>query len=138
MRQLLAVAAALVVLGQAPAPTPTEMPAQQEPIYHGEASSILGRTVHGPHDEVTGRVVDVLVDDGGVPRAAVVDIGGFMGMGSRRIAIAWRALRFLTTNGRAGRIELELTLEQLKDTPEFKPPAGPADPPATVAAPPPK
>ena len=29
-------------------------------------------------------------------RAVVVDVGGFMGVGSRKVAVAWSALRFAT------------------------------------------
>ena len=41
-----------------------------------------------------GVIVNVLVDAAGQTRAAVVDFGGFLGVGRRRIAIAWSALRF--------------------------------------------
>ena len=34
-----------------------------------------------------GRIVDVVVDPAGQPRAIVVDVGGFMGVGSRRVAV---------------------------------------------------
>jgi len=124
----------------APAPTPTPPippPAEQQLIYHGEASSILGRNVRDRDDGLIGRIVDVLVDDTGQPRAAVIDIGGFMGMGSRKVAVAWRTLRFQTAAGRAGRIVLDMTLDQIKDVPEFRRSVNPADPPITVAVPPP-
>ena len=138
-RAALLLAAAPLLMAQADAPPAAAPgpppPAQQELIYHGEAASLLGRTVRDPQANVLGRIVDVLVDDGGQPRAAVIDVGGFMGMGTRRIAVAWRALRFSTAVG-VGRITLDMTLDQIKDTPDFKRPAGPADPPVTVAAPP--
>jgi len=124
----------------APAPTPTPPippPAEQQLIYHGEASSILGRNVRDRDEGLIGRIVDVLVDDTGQPRAAVIDIGGFMGMGSRKVAVAWRTLRFQTAAGRAGRIVLDMTLDQIKDVPEFRRSVNPADPPITVAVPPP-
>jgi len=43
-----------------------------------------------------GRIVDLLVDGQGRVRAVVVDIGGFMGVGSRKVAVAWPALLFAT------------------------------------------
>jgi hypothetical protein len=104
-------------------------PATQELIYSGEATSILGRSVHGPEDEQVGRIVDVLVDDQGQPRAAVIDFGGFMGVGKRRIAVAWRAEQH--------NIRIDLTIDQIKQTPDYKPPVKPVGPPMTVAAPPP-
>ena len=118
----------------APAP-PKPAPAEQELIYQGEATSILGRQVRDPAKNPVGRIVDVLVDDAGLPRAAVIDFGGFMGIGNRRIAVAWRALRFVPAAGR-GTITLDMTADQIRSTPDFKRQTKPADPPVSVAAPP--
>ena len=41
-----------------------------------------------------GRIVDVLVDRRGQVRAAIIDFGGFLGVGSRKIAVDWSALHF--------------------------------------------
>jgi len=38
-----------------------------------------------------GRIVDVIVDLAGVVRAAVIDFGGFLGVGSRKIVVDWNA-----------------------------------------------
>jgi hypothetical protein len=111
------------------------LPAGQEVIYSGEATSILGRMVHAPNGSQVGRIVDVLVDDEGQPRAAVIDFGGFMGIGKRRIAVAWRALRFLP-GAKHDNILIDLTVDQIKATPEYKPASKPQAP-LTVAAPPP-
>lgn len=137
-------AASLLLMAQAPAtppastPPPQDRPAQQELLYNGEAASILGRTVRGPNDKPIGRIVDLLVDDAGQPRAAVVDVGGFMGMGSRQLAVAWRGLRFLSGPGHPASIVLDMTLDQIKGTPDYKRPASGSStpaPPVTVAAP---
>jgi len=114
---------------------PPAPPADMEFLYEGEATSILGRQVVGPSGEVIGRIVDVLVGPAGVPRAAVIDFGGFMGLGNRRIAVTWLSLRFATA-GDAPQISLNMTTDQIKAIPQFKLPASPADPPATVATPP--
>ncbi|MFO1118772.1 MAG: PRC-barrel domain-containing protein [Rhodospirillales bacterium] len=45
-----------------------------------------------------GLVVDVLFDAEARPRAAVIDFGGFLGVGSRRIAIDWQALHIRPTD----------------------------------------
>lgn len=112
-------------------------PAERAFIYQGEATSILGRVVRDPAGNTVGRIVDVLVDDQGQPRAAVIDFGGFMGIGNRRIAVAWRALHFLPVAEHA-QILLEMTADQIKSVPEYKrPPASPDAPPVTVAVPPP-
>lgn len=125
-----------VGLAQSPAPEtspPVAAPlASVEMIYQGEATSILGREVSGPDGKAVGLIVDVLVDDLGQPRAAVVDVGGFLGIGSRRIAVVWRALHFVSEASGADRIKLDMTINQISATPEFKPTGGPV----VVAAPP--
>jgi hypothetical protein len=103
-------------------------------LYQGEATSILGRQVLGPTGEVIGRIVDVLVGDAGLPRAAVIEFGGFMGVGNRRVAVTWSSLAF---NAAARTIALDMTTDQIKAIPQFRQPARPADPPVTVAVPPP-
>src|SRR6516164_3284608 len=47
---------------------------------------ILGKEVRSSADENMGRIIDVVVDRMAQPRAAVIDFGGFLGVGSRKIA----------------------------------------------------
>ncbi len=119
-----------------PPPVPAPAPANQELIYKGEATRILGRTVRDPDNNEVGRIVDVLVDDQGMPRAVLIDFGGFMGVGNRRIAVAWRALHFLPA-AEQHQIRLEMTVDQIKETPDYKPAPRPDAPPVTMAVPPP-
>lgn len=91
-------------------------------------SGVLGRTVDGPDRQDIGRVVDVLVDSSGQPRAAVIDFGGFMGLGSRKIAVEWGAFRF-PPGGSDARLSIALTPEEIKNTPEY---AGSSKPVAVV------
>ena len=129
-------AGCLLLLSASLAATAETLPAEQELIYSGEATSILGRPVFAPNGSQVGRIVDVLVDDQGQPRAAVIDFGGFLGVGKRRIAVAWRALRFLP-GAKHDEILIDLTVDQIKATPDYKPASKPQGPPMTVAAPPP-
>lgn len=59
-----------------------------------DAHGILGRDVRSTANEDMGRIVDVIVDRDGQVRAAVIDFGGFLGVGSRKIVVDWKALRF--------------------------------------------
>lgn len=134
-----AVVGLLSMAQAAPPAAPPAPPAAQELLYSGQAASILGRAVRGSDDQPIGRIVDVLVDDAGQPRAAIIDVGGFMGMGSRHVAVAWRGLRFVSGGDRAARVLLDMTLDQITGTPDYKRPpneASAAAPPVTVAAPP--
>src|ERR1700742_2672168 len=63
-------------------------------IGAGDAHGVLGRDVRSAANEDMGHVVDVIVDREGLVRAAVIDFGGFLGVGSRKIVVGWKALRF--------------------------------------------
>jgi hypothetical protein len=58
-----------------------------------------------------------------------------MGLGNRRVAVTWRALRFGPGTSQVP-IALEMTEDQIKAIPEFKRSAKPADAPVSVAVPP--
>jgi PRC-barrel domain len=85
-----------------------------------EVQGILGKEVRSGADENMGRIVDVVVDRSGQVRAAIIDFGGFLGVGSRKIAVAWNALRFPADAKKVERIGLELTRDQLQAAPEYK------------------
>jgi PRC-barrel domain len=97
-----------------PKPTLQKVPAE-------EAMAVLGRPITGPEGKDVGRLVDVLVNDTGEPVAGVIDFGGFMGVGARKIAVDWKALRFAPSD-KAHPITLELTPDQIKAAPEYKNP----------------
>jgi hypothetical protein len=85
-----------------------------------EVQGILGRDVHSVTDEDMGRIVDILVDGEGRARAAIIDFGGFLGVGSRKIAVDWKALHFVPTVDKRYGVVLELTRDQVKAAPEYK------------------
>jgi len=85
-----------------------------------QVQGVLGREVRSSANENMGRIVDVIVDHAGRVRAAIIDFGGFFGVGSRKIAVDWNALRFDPASDRRDVITLELTRDQLKEAPEYK------------------
>jgi hypothetical protein len=85
-----------------------------------DAHGILGRDVRSAVNEDMGRIVDVIVDREGTVRAAVIDFGGFLGVGSRKIVVDWNALRFGGVASKSDSITLELTKEQVTAAPEYK------------------
>ena len=89
-------------------------------IGASEAHGVLGREVRSPADEDMGRIVDVIVDRPGTVRAAVIDFGGFLGVGSRKIVVDWNALHFGRIANKSDSITLELTKEQVMAAPEYK------------------
>ncbi len=102
-----------------PPPPPGAPPKNLQPIFPGDAMSILGKRVQGAAGEDMGRVVDILVDGEGQPRAAVIDFGGFLGVGSRKIAVDWRLLQFRPTDRKAP-MQLSVTRAEVQAAPEYK------------------
>jgi hypothetical protein len=89
----------------------------------GEVQGILGKEVRSSADENMGRIVDVIVDRSGQVRAVIIDFGGFLGVGNRKVAVAWNALRFSPGSEdpkKVGRIGLDLNREQVQAAPEYK------------------
>ena len=85
-----------------------------------QAETILGKEVRSKVNENIGRIVDVLVDRRGRVRAAIIDFGGFLGVGSRKIAVDWDALRFSPGDDGHNIVTLDLTRDQMKAAPEYK------------------
>jgi hypothetical protein len=109
-----------------PTPTPTPPPTEHAPpasvtiIGAKEAHGVLGRDVRSAANEDMGHIVDVIVDRAGTVRAAVIDFGGFLGVGSRKIVVDWNALRFGRVSDKSDAVTLELTKDQVKAAPEYK------------------
>ena len=78
------------------------------------------RDVRSAADEDMGHIVDVIVDLTGRVRAAVIDFGGFLGVGSRKIVVDWNAMRFGKIVNKKDSITLELTKAQVAAAPEYK------------------
>jgi PRC-barrel domain protein len=98
-----------------PAPTP-----EVTILNKHEVEGILGRDVRSAADENMGRIADVLVDRTGQVRAAIIDFGGFLGVGSRKIAVDWSALHFPPPGKPGARISLDLNRDQVNAAPEYQ------------------
>jgi hypothetical protein len=128
MTALRKIGAALLLLGAAgggiaangasvyEAQTPGDTPITHTILRH--TNSVLGKelVVSGRN---AGRIIDVLTDEAGRVRAVVVDYGGFLGVGSRKIAVAWSDLRF-APDGSEAEVTTDLPPERLGAAPEVK------------------
>jgi PRC-barrel domain len=135
-------AAAPSELTPTPAPTPTplavpkeaskpkealkDQPPKEAPpasvtiLSAREVHGVLGRDIRSAANEDMGKIIDVIVDRSGEVRAAVIDFGGFLGVGSRKIVVDWKALRFGRVADKTDSVTLELTKDQVKAAPEYK------------------
>ncbi len=83
------------------------------------ARGILGRAVQDSAGMDMGHIVDIIVDPPGHVVAAVIDFGGFFGVGSRKIAVEWGALHFGQAVKHGDEVSLKLTRDQLISAPEY-------------------
>ncbi len=143
MRALLATAggaaglmlsAAAVLAQTAPAPAPAPAPeaiqgvstfiARQEPgQWLGE--NLEDREVYTPDGQGIGEIDDVLFDQSGRVVAVIIEVGGFLGIREKRIAVPMGALEFqkpaaTTDNPDNTRVILRLGKAELESAPAFR------------------
>jgi sporulation protein YlmC with PRC-barrel domain len=66
--------------------------------YQGDwrASKVVGLNVYNDQNENVGSINDLLTDKSGSIKAAVISVGGFLGMGARLVAVPFDQLKFST------------------------------------------
>jgi len=75
--------------------------------------------------DTVGRVTDVLVDAAGIPQAAVLDVGGFLGVGNRSIAVHWGSLHFQPTD-KDHPITIDMPADEIAAAPQYTDTTAPA------------
>ena len=83
-------------------------------------SEIKGARVINFQNQDVGEIDELLIDpDSSQIRFAVVGVGGFLGLGSTRVAVPWQALQITRENGRV-RYMLDATKERLEKAPRVE------------------
>lgn len=78
---------------------------------------ITGTTVRSPDGETIGNVNDLIFDrESGEISAAILSVGGFLGIGAKQIAVAWPELQI---DYDANEITMSLTREEADAAPEY-------------------
>jgi sporulation protein YlmC with PRC-barrel domain len=138
LKTLIAAATLLMISTASFAQTTTNTPSQASaPIAAAgdwSASKMSGVKVYNEANDKIGEISDVIVNAQGQVRGVVVEVGGFLGMGTHYALISMSSLKFAneagkTTAGQTSetkrewfpdRAVLNLTKDQLKALPEFK------------------
>ena len=85
------------------------------------AEDLQGATVYGPNDEDVGEINRLIMDDNGQVARVVLDVGGFLGMGERQIAVTMKELNIVkNTAGDDFRVYIDANEAALKAQPEYK------------------
>ena len=83
-----------------PPPTaPTRRPRRQRRIssFKGDwrASKVVGLNVYNDQNESIGSINDLLTDKSGNIKAAVIGVGGFLGVGTHLVAVPFDKVKFV-------------------------------------------
>jgi hypothetical protein len=88
------------------------------------ASKFTGTDVVGTDDAKIGDVSDILFDKDGKIEAYVVGVGGFLGIGSKDVALAPSAFQMVPgdkSKNESDKLKLSMTKDELKNAATFEP-----------------
>ncbi|WP_299820061.1 PRC-barrel domain-containing protein [uncultured Jannaschia sp.] len=83
------------------------------------ADDVTGAAVYGPEDERVGEIGELLVSDDGKLDSAIVDVGGFLGLGEKQVEVPFDNLQILQGENDM-RIYIDATEEQLEQLPAYE------------------
>lgn len=82
------------------------------------ASDLIGMKVYGATSENLGEINDLLLDRNGSVMAAVIGVGGFLGVGEKNVAVPFQMVE-ITRNSGGDRLVLRKSKDDLKAAPTF-------------------
>jgi sporulation protein YlmC with PRC-barrel domain len=79
-------------------PSPAMQSTASSTSFQGDwrASKVVGLNVYNEKNENVGSINDLLMDKSGGIKAAVISVGGFLGMGARLVAVPFDKVKFVT------------------------------------------
>ncbi|RWL19288.1 MAG: PRC-barrel domain containing protein, partial [Mesorhizobium sp.] len=75
---------------------------------------LKGTTVYGANDAKIGTIGDVVLTPENKPDAVIVDVGGFLGIGAKEVAVGMDKLKFMTDKNGNKYLYTNFTKEQLQ------------------------
>jgi sporulation protein YlmC with PRC-barrel domain len=81
-----------------PAAATSDKASMTDESFKGDwrASKVVGLNVYNAQNENVGSINDLLMDKSGNIKAAVISVGGFLGMGARLVAVPFDKMKFST------------------------------------------
>ncbi|RMA40819.1 PRC-barrel domain-containing protein [Rhodophyticola porphyridii] len=85
------------------------------------SENLTGARVYGINDEDIGEISELLLSDDGQIDRVVIDVGGFLGLGEKPIAVTFEELSILRNEaGDSFRVYIDSTQEALEAQPEYQ------------------
>src|ERR1700756_2944349 len=78
-------------------PPATAMQSASSTSFQGDwrASKVVGLNVYNEKNENVGSINDLLMEKNGSIKAAVISVGGFLGMGAKLVAVPYDKVKFV-------------------------------------------
>jgi sporulation protein YlmC with PRC-barrel domain len=122
----LAIALATPAFAQAPGLAPgaksgAEKFVQKQQATDWRGSKLIGATVYGSDNASIGEINDVLIGNDGAIRAAVISVGGFLGVSEKNVAVPFDALKITgkPDSSSIQKITASYSKDELKAAPNF-------------------
>lgn len=83
------------------------------------ANAVIGTKVKNDNKDTVGSIEDLYVDGSGTIKTVVISVGGFLGVGSKDVAVKWSDLK----QGRDGKsvvLTTSMSKDDLKALPDYK------------------
>ncbi|WP_342109993.1 PRC-barrel domain-containing protein [Methylobacterium sp. SI9] len=95
------------------------------------ASKLIGTSVVNGANETIGQIADIVLDEKNTVRSWVIGVGGFLGIGSKYVAVDPSVLTLNRTDDKTLQARIDTTKDQLRAAPEYiylgkEPPKGAA------------
>lgn len=124
---LAAPVAAQTTTQSAPAPVTSAIPGT-DMFYretwaptHWRVSESIGQAVYNRAGERIGEIDDLLVDKSGKVLAAVIGVGGFLGIGEHKVAVSYPSFEMTREADGKPRLVVDINKAALKEAPVYKP-----------------
>ena len=112
-----------VTQGSAAIPRPTPQSyLTSKPANSFRVDQLIGSDLNSRTDnEKIGSIGDLVIDEDGQILAVIVEVGGFLGIGQKNVAIPWESVeRTMNEKGDGYELHVSRSKEALTDAPEYK------------------
>ena len=89
------------------------------PVNATQAGDLTGAKIQTHSGEEVGSVKELIIDETGQVIAILVNIGGFLGMGEKEVAIGWSHIT-LSGTPEERVLLIDVSSDELKEAPEYK------------------
>jgi|CXWK01.1.fsa_nt_gi uncharacterized protein YjbJ (UPF0337 family) len=123
----LSIALAAVIAGSFPAFADDTFIAEQKPTEYLAKDRLIGAKVHDSAGKIIGDIEDMIINGDQQVVGVIMGVGGFLGMGEKKIAVTTSSLSLEATDGKLNVVMPSATKETLTAAPTYKrvnPPKG--------------